>query len=106
MSTVRSLVDATRASERQRLDALCAWLLAHLYEPIGWQALTEQSGFSHEELNRLFKLHHQVTPMQWIRVQREKLMGAMVNNKVVDIRAFDAKTADRLPPTRDEGVRP
>jgi transcriptional regulator GlxA family with amidase domain len=105
MSTVRSLVAKVRMNEKQRLDALCAWLLEHLYEPIGWQALTEQSGLSHEELSRLFQTHHEVTPMQWIRLQREKLMGAMANNKVVEIRSLDAKANDRLSVSRDEGAQ-
>ena len=101
MSSVHSLVDKSRLSEKQRLDLLCAWLLEHLYEPIGWCVLTQESGLSHEELHRLFNLYFKVTPMQWIRMQREKLMGAMTNSKAMDLRSGDPATDDRVWMSRD-----
>ena len=61
----------TAAIEKERLDDLCTWLIEHLHEPLGWQTLTERSGLSHLDLQRLFLQYHQNTPMQWIRQQRE-----------------------------------
>lgn len=76
---VHSLVEKVRSSERDRVDELCVWLLAHLHEPIGWGKLVAQSNMSHEELGSAFDQHFQVSPMEWVTQQRTaKLMSAQI----------------------------
>ncbi len=60
---------------RQTFDELCAWIEAHLHEPLGWQELMAQSGLDHQTLNALFYKFRSQTPMAWIRKQRELRLG-------------------------------
>ncbi|MEK9802352.1 MAG: hypothetical protein VW475_02975, partial [Curvibacter sp.] len=58
---------AALSDHRQTFDDLCAWIDAHLDEPIGWQELMGQSGLDHQTLNALFFKFLSTTPMAWIR---------------------------------------
>lgn len=58
------------ASQRQAFEALCAWILAHLDEPLGWQELMAHSGLDFKTINLLFFKFGCTTPMTWIRQQR------------------------------------
>jgi transcriptional regulator GlxA family with amidase domain len=85
MSSVPSLLERVRLTEKQKLDELCQWLLDHLHERIGWSVLAQRSMMSNEELHRMFMLHYNQSPMQWISEQREKLVHAHTSHKVVNI---------------------
>lgn len=85
MSTVQLLLDRVRLDEKQKLDDLCLWLLEHLHECIGWRVLVHRSKMSNEELIHLFMLHHDMSPIQWITHQREKLMIAPKTNQVANL---------------------
>jgi transcriptional regulator GlxA family with amidase domain len=85
MSSVQSLLDRVRLTEKQKLDELCQWLLDHLHECIGWSVLVQRSKMSNEELHRVFMQHHHMSPMQWISQQRGRLVRANVSNKVVQL---------------------
>ena len=85
MSSVPSLLERVHLTEKQKLDELCQWLLDHLHERIGWGVLAQRSMMSNEELHRMFMLHYNLSPMQWISVQREKLVHAHTSHKVVTI---------------------
>ncbi len=85
MSSVPSLLEHVRLTEKQKLDELCQWLLDHLHERIGWGVLAQRSMMSNEELHRVFMLHFDQSPMQWISEQREKLVHAHTSHKVVNI---------------------
>jgi transcriptional regulator GlxA family with amidase domain len=84
-SPVHSLLEKAQLNDKQKLDELCQWLLAHLYEPIGWRVLAQRSNMTHEELHSLFIRNYQLSPMQWIALQRENLVNAMCSSKVVHI---------------------
>ena len=88
MATVQTF-SSDSSQDRLKLDALCVWIRAHLDEPLGWHALTAQSGLSHLELNRLFSVHLKITPMQWIRQQKDEAMQR-------DARAAQAPAASVL----------
>ncbi len=85
MSSVPSLLERVRLTEKQKLDELCQWLLDNLHERIGWSILVQRSMMSNEELHRVFMLHHNVSPMQWISQQRENLVHASSTSKVIHI---------------------
>lgn len=87
MSPVLSLLDRVRANEKQKLDELCQWLSTHLHQPIGWSVLAQRSHMSNEELHLLFMSHHNMSPMQWIRVQRENLLNAAYAQPIVHLDA-------------------
>jgi transcriptional regulator GlxA family with amidase domain len=57
--------------QKQAFDALCAWIEAHLDEPIGWQEMMRESGLDFQTINVLFYRHRSTTPMTWIRRLRE-----------------------------------
>lgn len=85
MTAVQSLLDRVGLNEKQQLDELCQWLLEHLHDRIGWGVLVQRSKMSNEELHRVFMLHHNMSPMQWISLQREHLVKSMSSNKVIGI---------------------
>lgn len=85
MPSVQSLVERVRLNEKQKLDELCQWLLEHLHERIGWRVLVQRSKMSNEELHRIFMLHHNLSPMQWINQQRQKLIQTSQTEKVTSI---------------------
>jgi transcriptional regulator GlxA family with amidase domain len=85
MSSVQSLLDAVRLTEKQKLDELCQWLLDHLHECIGWSVLVQRSKMSNEELHRMFMQYHHMSPMQWISQQRGMLVRANGLTKVVQL---------------------
>ena len=85
MTPVQSLLDRGRLNEKQKLDTLCEWLLDHLHDRIGWSVLIERSKMSNEELHRIFMLHHNMSPMQWISMQREQLVKSTSSYKVITL---------------------
>ena len=54
-----------------RIDSLCDWIEQNHAQPIGWEDLTRQSGFTHKELISLFQAYKKTTPMWFIRQARE-----------------------------------
>jgi transcriptional regulator GlxA family with amidase domain len=61
------------AIEEQKLafERLCAWIEAHLDEPIGWQELMRESGLEFQTIHQLFFKYASSSPMTWIRRRRE-----------------------------------
>lgn len=61
------------AIEEQKLafERLCAWIEAHLDEPIGWQELMRESGLEFQTIHQLFFKYASCSPMTWIRRRRE-----------------------------------
>ncbi len=58
---------------KQKFDALCAWIEAHLSESIGWQELMNHSGLEYQTIQALFFRFTNTTAMTWIRRRREAL---------------------------------
>jgi hypothetical protein len=58
------------ASNAKRLEELCFWITENFNQTLGWTQLTNQSGFSKEQLVELFQLYKQITPMAFIRQVR------------------------------------
>ena len=58
------------SDHRENFERLCAWIEAHMHEPIGWQELMAESGLDHQTLNALFYKFQSTTPMAWIRQRR------------------------------------
>lgn len=85
MPSVPSLLDRVHLTEKQKLDELCHWILTHLHERIGWGVLAHRSMMTNEELHRVFMLHYDLSPMQWISKQRENLVHAATPQKVVSL---------------------
>lgn len=61
------------SDHRETFEGLCAWIEAHLDEPIGWQELMAESGLDHQTLNALFYKFQSTTPMAWIRQRRSQV---------------------------------
>ncbi len=59
-----------RASNKQELEAICAWINTHINEHIGWDELSRQSKRSHKDLIELFRQIN-TTPMAYIRYIKE-----------------------------------
>lgn len=70
MKNVVTLKLSKPASHKRKLKQLCAWIDAHLDQPIGWAELVAQSGMDHVELQRQFSTYLKTSPMQWIRNRR------------------------------------
>ena len=70
MKNVVTLKLSKSASHKRKLKQLCAWIDAHLDQPIGWAELVAQSGMDHVELQRQFSTYLKTSPMQWIRNRR------------------------------------
>jgi transcriptional regulator GlxA family with amidase domain len=68
------------ASNIKKLEELCDWIENNSDSTIGWDDLTKQSGFTHNELIRFFSLHKQITPMAYIRKVRETKKNLLSNN--------------------------
>jgi transcriptional regulator GlxA family with amidase domain len=68
------------ASSIERLGALCEWIENNSDSTIGWNDLTNHSGFTHQELIGLFKFHKQITPMAYIRKVRENKKKLLASN--------------------------
>ena len=58
-------------NDAKKLTQICDWINEHLNESIGWVQLSQSCGLSHAEIQRLFQSQLRVSPMQWIRQQRE-----------------------------------
>jgi len=50
---------------------LCVWIDAHLDKPVGWPELMRESGLDFQVIHQLFFKHTKMSPMTWIRRQRE-----------------------------------
>jgi AraC-like DNA-binding protein len=59
-----------RASNKQELEAICAWINANINEHIGWDELSRHSKRSHTDLIDLFRQIN-TTPMAYIRCVKE-----------------------------------
>ncbi len=59
-----------RASNKQELEAICAWINANINEHIGWDELSRHSKRSHTDLIDLFRQIN-TTPMAYIRYVKE-----------------------------------
>jgi AraC-like DNA-binding protein len=70
MKNVVTLKLSKPASHKRKLKQLCAWIDAHLDQPIGWAELVTHSGMDHVELQRQFSTYLKTSPMQWIRSRR------------------------------------
>lgn len=57
--------------QKQAFERLCAWIEAHLDEPIGWQELMRESGLEFQTIHQLFFKFASNSPMTWIRRRRE-----------------------------------
>ena len=49
----------------------CLWLSQHADELIGWPALINQFGRNHADIHSVFLHYSKLTPMSWMRQQRE-----------------------------------
>ena len=58
-------------SNVKRLEALCDGIENNCDSSIGWEQLTKQSGFTHNELMSLFEFCKRTTPMTYIRKVRK-----------------------------------
>ncbi len=96
MSVARPAVTRKQTAlsdHRQTFDELCAWIEAHLDEPIGWQELMAQSGLDHQTLNALFFKFLSTTPMAWIRKRRGLGQTTAVSRPAPAHRLLRAATA-------------
>lgn len=59
------------AHQEKAFKDLCVWIDAHLDEPIGWQELMRESGLDFQVIHQRFLKHTSMSPMTWIRRQRE-----------------------------------
>ncbi len=85
MSFARTTVTRKQTAlsdHRQTFEELCAWIEAHLDEPIGWQELMARSGLDHQTLNALFFKFLSTTPMAWIRKRRGLGQAAVLPRQV------------------------
>ena len=53
----------------------CLWLGQHVDELIGWPALISQFGRNHADIHSVFLHYSKLTPMSWMRQQREQGLG-------------------------------
>jgi hypothetical protein len=60
----------------ENFDKLAVWIDQNKHESIGWSQLTQVSGLSINELSILFVAKSKLTPMQWIRENKEKSKSA------------------------------
>ena len=68
------------SSSIKKLEALCVWIENNSDSTIGWDDLTKQSGFTHNELISVFKLYKKIKPMAYIRKVRENKKNLLSNN--------------------------
>ncbi len=61
-----------RSSNKQELEAICAWINTNINSPIGWDDLSGHSKRSHKDLIELFRQIN-TTPMAYIRYVKETL---------------------------------
>ncbi|MEK9951177.1 MAG: hypothetical protein VW687_03315 [Curvibacter sp.] len=85
---------AALSDHRQTFDDLCAWIDAHLDEPIGWQELMGQSGLDHQTLNALFFKFLSTTPMAWIRKRRGLQLAPALPGQATAHRLLRPATAE------------
>lgn len=70
------LHDQTRNDQLRVVEELCVWITDHLHDLIGWSTLERHSQLTHEQLEQCFQSLYGLSPMEWIRVQREHLLHA------------------------------
>ena len=64
-------IQPTHEANRQQFEAMCHWIHANAAtQNIGWQQLTQVSGWKHQELIELFEYFLQTTPMTYLRTTR------------------------------------
>ena len=59
-----------RASNKQELEAICAWINNNIDKHIGWDELSQHTKRSHKDLIDLFKQIN-TTPMAYIRYVKD-----------------------------------
>lgn len=71
MRRINKLQSMVNDANERRIRELCEWMAAHCDRPLGWDALTAQSGFSHRDLMTLFEIYVKTSPMTYLRRCRE-----------------------------------
>ena len=56
---------------QKKIDDLCQSISEKCDDRLGWEQLTQLSGFTHKELIALFQLYKQTTPMAFIKSARQ-----------------------------------
>jgi AraC-like DNA-binding protein len=56
---------------QQRIDELCKFICENCDAQLGWEQLSQKSGFTHKELIALFQHYKQTTPMAFIKSARQ-----------------------------------
>ena len=72
----------TRAYARRLLDRVCQYIQANLREPINLTDLERVSCMSRRKLHYSFLQRYNCTPMQWVRMERLKLIHSKLNHAV------------------------
>ena len=70
----------TRAYARRLLDRVCQYIQANLREPINLTDLERVSCMSRRKLHYSFLQRYNCTPMQWVRMERLKLIHSKLNH--------------------------
>jgi hypothetical protein len=55
---------------QKKIDDLCQSIIEKCVGRLGWEQLTQLSGFTHKELIALFRVYKQTTPMAFIKHAR------------------------------------
>jgi len=56
---------------QKKIDDLCLSIIEKCDGRLGWEQLTQLSGFTHKELIALFHVYKQTTPMAFIKHARQ-----------------------------------
>jgi hypothetical protein len=56
---------------QKKIDDLCQSIIEKCDGRLGWEQLTQLSGFTHKELIALFQVYKQTTPMAFIKHARQ-----------------------------------
>ena len=56
---------------QKKIDDLCQSIIEKCDGRLGWEQLTQLSGFTHKELIALFHVYKQTTPMAFIKNARQ-----------------------------------
>lgn len=71
MKPINKLQRMVNEVNERRVRELCDWMAANCDGPVGWDALTAQSGLSHRDLITLFEVYVKTSPMTYLRRCRE-----------------------------------
>lgn len=59
-------------SDLIRVSNLCAYIDANIHRDLNFLELVEFSGMTYQDLVQAFNAHKNTTPMQYVRMKREK----------------------------------